>query len=240
MPHRLTWLGHANFRIDTAQGATILIDPFFEGNPKSPAPWKDMGKVDAVLITHDHGDHVGQAVDICRDTGAALVAIVGTADKLAQAGVPQAQVVGGIGMNIGGTVEVAGVRATMTQAVHSTDSGQCAGYIVDLGDFCLYHAGDTGVMASMGLFGELHDIDLALLPIGGHFTMDARQAALACRLLRCTAVTPMHWGTFPVLEQNTAAFAAALERFAPSTRLQVMEPGVAVELVRGVRVNAVS
>jgi len=233
MPHTLTWLGHSNFRIDTASGSTLLIDPFFEGNPKSPTPWKDLGTVDAVLVTHDHGDHVGQAVEICRDTGAALVAVVGTAGKLMEAGVPQAQIVGGVGMNIGGTVEVAGVRATMTQAVHSTDSGACAGYIVDLGDFVLYHAGDTGVMASMGLLGELYDIDLALLPIGGHFTMDARQAALACRLLSCKAVTPMHWGTFPVLEQNTQAFAAALEQFSPSTRLAVMEPGAPVTLVRG-------
>ncbi len=236
MPHSLTWLGHSNFCIRTAAGATILIDPFFEGNPKNPAPWKDLGKVDAVLITHDHGDHVGQAVDICKDTGATLVAIVGTAGKLMQAGVPQGQIVGGVGMNIGGTVEVAGVRATMTQAVHSTDSGECTGYIVDLGDFTLYHAGDTGIMASMGLFGEMYDIDLALLPIGGHFTMDARQAALACRLLCCKAVTPMHWGTFPVLEQNTRAFAAALEQFAPATRLAVMEPGAPVDLVRGARV----
>ncbi len=148
---------------------------------------------------------------------------------------PQDQVVGGIGMNIGGTVEVAGVRATMVQAVHSTESGECTGYIVDLGDYCLYHAGDTGIMASMGLFGELHDIDLALLPIGGHFTMDARQAALACRLLGCTTVTPMHWGTFPVLEQNTRAFAEALQKFAPGTGLRVMEPGKPVELVRGVQ-----
>ena len=235
MPHTLTWHGHANFSIHTASGSTILIDPFFEGNPKSPTPWKDLGAVDAVLITHDHGDHVGQAVDICRATGAALVAIVGTAGKLMDAGVPQSQIVGGIGMNIGGAVEVAGVRATMTQAVHSTESGECTGYIVDLGDFTLYHAGDTGIMASMGLFGELHDIDLALLPIGGHFTMDARQAALACRLLRCKAVTPMHWGTFPVLEQNTQAFATALEHFSPATRLAVMEPGRTVDLVRGVR-----
>jgi L-ascorbate metabolism protein UlaG (beta-lactamase superfamily) len=219
MTNTLTWYGHANFRIDTGS-ATILVDPFFEGNPTAPVGAAAVTACDAVLVTHDHGDHVGAAVDICQRTGATLVAIVGTAARLQQAGVPAAQIVGGIGMNIGGSTEIAGVRITMTQAFHSSESGAPTGYILTLpGGYTIYHAGDTGIFASMQTWGRLHAIDLALLPIGGFFTMDPRQAALACQLLRCKAVLPMHWGTFPVLEKNTAAFAAALAEFAPETAL---------------------
>lgn len=230
MPDTLTWYGHANFRID-AGGATLLVDPFFDGSPTAPMSGADIAACDAVLVTHDHGDHVGSAVDICVRTGAQLVAVVGTAGKLQQAGVPAAQIVGGVGMNIGGTVRVAGVNVTMTQAFHSSDSGAPTGYILGLpGGKTVYHAGDTGIFSSMELFGQLYDIDYALLPIGGHFTMDARQAALACALLDCAHVVPMHWGTFPVLEGNTEAFAAALAEFAPGTTLCTPAIGTPMEL----------
>lgn len=226
----MTWYGHATFRFDT-DDATILVDPFITGNPDAPVKAADITSCDAVLITHDHGDHVGDAVDICNRTGAQLVAIVGTAGKLQQAGIPAPQIVGGVGMNIGGTVQVAGIGATMTQAFHSTDSGAPTGYILQLpGGKTVYHAGDTGIFASMELFGQLYDIDFALLPIGGHFTMDPRQAALACSLLDCDNVVPIHWGTFPVLEQNTTAFDKALTEFAPDTTLQPLEIGVPFEL----------
>ncbi|WP_461210191.1 metal-dependent hydrolase [Desulfocurvus sp. DL9XJH121] len=225
MPDTLTWYGHSNFRID-AGGATLLIDPFFDGSPTAPMSASEITACDAVLVTHDHADHVGAAVDICRRTGATLVSIVGTAGKLQEAGVPAEQVLGGVGMNIGGTVQVAGVAVTMTQAFHSSDSGAPVGYILSLpGGRTIYHAGDTGIFASMELFGQLHDIDYALLPIGGHFTMDTRQAAVACALLDCANVVPMHWGTFPVLEQNTEAFAEALAEFSPETGLCCLEIG---------------
>ena len=222
----LTWYGHACFRIDTGD-ATLIIDPFITGNPTAPLAAADIDTCDAVLITHDHGDHVGDAVDICRRTGANLVAVVGTAGKLQAAGIPAEQIVGGVGMNIGGTVQVAGVGATMTQAFHSTESGTPTGYILHLpGGVTVYHAGDTGIFSSMGLWGQLYDIDYALLPIGGHFTMDPRQAALACSLLDCANVVPMHWGTFPILEQNTQTLAQALAEFSPDTTLQTLEIGV--------------
>jgi len=225
MSNTLTWYGHANFRVD-AGNATLLIDPFFEGNPTAPLSGADIKKCNAVLLTHDHGDHVGSTVDICKATGAQLVAIVGTAGKLQEAGVPAAQIANGIGINIGGSIDIAGVTITMTQAFHSSDSSLPTGYILTLpGGTTVYHAGDTGIFASMEQWGLLYDIDYALLPIGGRFTMDARQAALACKLLRCSKVVPMHWGTFPVLEQNTKAFAAALKEFAPDTVLTPMEIG---------------
>ena len=230
MPDTLTWYGHANFRIDAA-GTTLLVDPFFEGNPNAPVTSTDIRSCDAVLVTHDHGDHVGATVDICKRTGAKLVAIVGTAGKLQQAGIPAEQIVGGGGMNIGGTVEVAGVGVTMTQAFHSSDSGAPTGYILRLpSGKTVYHAGDTGIFSSMELWGQLYDIDYALLPIGGFFTMDPRQAALACALLDCAHVVPMHWGTFPVLEQSTRTFAAALAEFAPETTLCTPEIGTPLPL----------
>jgi len=232
MSNTLIWHGHSCFEVRTAE-AVALIDPFLDGNPKSPGGAAAIERCDLVLVTHDHGDHVGQAVDICQRTGAKLGAMVGTAGKLTAAGVPKNQVIGGTGFNIGGTVEVKGVKATMTQAFHSSDSGAPAGYILTLPDgFVLYHSGDTGIFASMETWGKLYAIDLALLPIGGFYTMDARQAALACALLGCKAVTPMHWGTFPVLAANTQAFAAELAKTAPATRLQVMEPGTPVSIGR--------
>ncbi|NJB67298.1 L-ascorbate metabolism protein UlaG (beta-lactamase superfamily) [Desulfobaculum xiamenense] len=230
MTNTLTWYGHANFKIQTP-GATILVDPFFDGNPTSPIRAAAIDSADLVLITHDHGDHVGSAVDICTRTGAQLVAIVGTAEKLRDAGVPAGQIANGIGMNIGGTITLKGIDITMTQAFHTSESGAPAGYIITLENgFTIYHAGDTGIFASMELWGQLRDIDLALLPIGSVFTMDPAQAALACKLLRCRSVLPMHWGTFPVLEQNTAAFAKALAATAPGTRLLRADIGTPLAL----------
>ena len=234
MRHTLTWHGHSNFQIASAN-VNILIDPFFEGNPVCSADSCTIAQPDVVLVTHDHGDHVGQAVEICQKTGAQLGAVVGTAQKLMEAGVPQEQVLNGIGFNIGGSLKVKGATITMTQAYHSSESGVPTGYIITLEDgYTLYHAGDTGIFSGMELWGKLYSIDLAVLPIGGVFTMDSRQAAMACELLRCDAVTPMHWGTFPVLEKNTEAFARYLKEYAPGTRLLELAPGESQVLERDV------
>ena len=230
MRHELTWNGHSNFTLKTG-GQTILIDPFFDGNPAAAMAAKDITHVDYVLVTHDHGDHVGQALDICKATGAKLLAIVETSRKLNSQGVPDEQIVNGVGMNIGGTVTLGGVRATMVQAMHSSESGLPVGYILTLSDgYTLYHAGDTGLFATMKLFGKLFSIDMALLPVGGIFTMDARQAAVACKLLRCSKVLPMHWGTFPALAQNTDAFARELEEFKTDAVMVRCKPGETVIL----------
>lgn len=234
MRHELTWNGHSNFTLKT-DGLTILIDPFFDGNPKAVRASKDLTKVDYVLVTHDHGDHVGQAVEICKSTGAKLLAIVETCAKLQKQGLPQEQVVDGIGINIGGSIDLGSVRATMVQAIHSSESGLPVGYILTLGDgFTLYHSGDTAIFATMELYGKLFSIDTALLPVGGTFTMDARQAAVACKLLRCRQVLPMHWGTFPVLEKNTRAFGLALEDLGVETMLVQCEPGQTVSLEKDI------
>lgn len=226
----LTWHGHSNFQITTPE-CTILIDPWFEGNPSACVGSEACSQVDLVLVTHDHDDHLGQAVEICKRTKAHVGAVVETAGKLMQSGVPDEQIVNGIGFNIGGTVDFKGLKVTMVQAFHSSATGCPVGYILTLPDgYCVYHAGDTGIFSSMELFARLYSIDLALLPIGGVFTMDPPQAALACNLLQCANVLPMHWGSFPVLEQNTDRFAQELHNQGVSTRLISLHPGQSLEL----------
>ncbi|SKA66764.1 metal-dependent hydrolase [Desulfobaculum bizertense] len=227
----VTWYSHANFLLEY-DGVRILIDPFFTGNPQAPCTADEIAPVDAVLVTHDHGDHVGDAVALCAKHNVPLVTIVGTAEKLQQQGVPADCIANGIGMNIGGTLEIKGVKITMTQAFHSSESGAPTGFILRFPDgTTVYHAGDTGIFSSMQLFGELYSIDVAMLPIGGVFTMDPLQAAKACELLGCSTVIPMHWGTFPVLEQNTEHFAQALAaRGLNAVKMLAPEPGTAVIL----------
>ena len=225
----ITWYGHSAFNISAPQ-AHVLIDPFF--TPASGVTVESLGPVDMLLVTHDHGDHVGEAVNICRKTGAMLGAIVGTAGKLAEDGVPEAQILNGIGFNMGGTMEHKGIKATMTQAFHSSDSGAPAGYIIEMPDgLVVYHAGDTCIFSGMELWGQLYHIDVALLPIGGVFTMDARQAALACKLLGCKSVIPMHWGTFPVLAQSAEYFQEQVARLCPDCDCIAMRPGQSLSFV---------
>jgi len=232
MNKTITWHGHANFQIATPE-CNILIDPFFSGNPKAVTAWEAIDAPDAVLVTHMHGDHAGDAASICKKFGSLLGAVVGTAEKFLPLGVPEKQILNGIGFNIGGTVSVKGVSITMTQAFHTSEAGAPTGYILTFADgYTIYHAGDTGIFASMGLFGELYSIDLALLPVGGVFTMDARQGAMAAKLLKARSVIPMHWGTFPVLSQSTDDFKKELAAKAPGCRCLDVSPGQSVELQR--------
>ena len=228
----ITWYGHSAFRITSPHEGKerhLCIDPFL--TPASGVTVDSMGPLDVVLVTHDHADHVGEAVALCRKSGAMLGAIVGTAETLVERGLPQAQLLNGIGFNMGGTVEHAGFAMTMVPAFHSSQSGCPAGYIIRTPDgLTVYHAGDTCVFSGMALWGQLHAIDVALLPVGGVFTMDAPQAALACSLLGCKQVIPMHWGTFPVLAQSTAAFKEELARRAPACRCLDLAPGQSIYL----------
>jgi L-ascorbate metabolism protein UlaG (beta-lactamase superfamily) len=199
----LTWLGHGTF-ILAASGKRILIDPWVMGNPACPEDHKDVGRLDAILITHAHSDHIGDAIEIARSSRATVVSIPETSHWLASKGIEDL-----VEMNKGGTVEVAGCLVHMTHALHScgiTDGdrivygGEAAGYVVELpGRLKLYHAGDTAVFGDMALIGKLLEPDWALLPIGDHYTMGPRSAAEAVRLLGVRTVVPMHFGTFPVL-----------------------------------------
>jgi len=215
----ITWYGHANFRIK-AGDADLLIDPFFVGNPSAPISYEDVDHCDLILVTHDHSDHIGQTLELAVRHDAEVVAIFDVIQELIRLGLPAHL---GVGMNIGGTVRRLGLDIKMVHAMHSADNGMPAGFIItDPDGLCVYNSGDTGLFGDMELFGKFHDIDIAILPIGGHFTMDAKQAAYACKLLGCKKMIPQHWGTFGVLAQNTEAMAEQLALAAPGTELVTM------------------
>jgi len=227
---QIRWYGHANVQVTDGK-ATVCVDPFFEGNPLCTTDWRAIPAPDLVLVTHDHGDHAGQSLEICQTTGAMLGCVVETGARFVSAGLPASQLFAGIGFNIGGTVEYKGIRVTMTPAFHSSESGVPVGYIVQMpSGFTFYHAGDTCVFSDMTLWGELYPLDLALLPVGGFFTMDARQAALACKMLKTRALLPLHWGTFPLLASGTDELQTELAKQAPACRLLDVKPGDAAPL----------
>ena len=200
----LTWLGHATFLIKTPDGKKVLVDPWVMQNPACPDDLKDPGDVDIMLITHGHFDHIADAVELANQKSPEVVSIPETSAWLASKGVENLTE-----MNKGGTVQTGDIKVHMTHAVHScgiTDGdhiiygGEAAGYVIEFdGGFKLYHAGDTAVFSDMALIGKLLEPDIALLPIGDHYTMGPRSAAEAVRLLGVKTVVPMHFGTFPVL-----------------------------------------
>jgi len=228
MAAKVRWLGHACFLITSPKGVKIIIDPWIKENPLCPVKIEEISEVDLVLVTHDHFDHAGDAAEIVKRTQAVLVAAPETAAKFqSQLGVPSEKVVfGGFGMNIGGTAIIKDINVIMTQALHSSETACPAGYIIRLEDgFTIYHAGDTGIFESMRLLGELYPLDLALLPIGGVFTMDSYQAARALKLLKPKRAIPMHYKTFPILEQSPDRFVELARKEAPEVEIVVLEPG---------------
>jgi L-ascorbate metabolism protein UlaG (beta-lactamase superfamily) len=204
----LTWHGHACVEIRTPGDRVVLIDPWF-GNPKSTRTADQVERCDLLLVTHGHSDHMGDAVALASRLRPTWPAIHEMSLWLGRRLPGGADAV--VGMNKGGTVEAAGITVTMTGADHSAGDwnaagettlylGEPAGFVLELENgFRIYHAGDTAVFGDMRLIGELHRPDLALLPIGGHFTMDPRAAALAVELLGVRHVMPIHYGTFPLL-----------------------------------------
>jgi L-ascorbate metabolism protein UlaG (beta-lactamase superfamily) len=231
---RITWLGHATFAVTTPAGKTVVFDPFIEGNPTFPAGGrKHLEHVDLILVSHAHNDHMGDAASLSRATGAPIVCVHEISIFLAGQGVQA------VGMNKSGTTEAGGVRVTMVGADHSSgyvdDSGrlvfggEAAGFVLHVGDGegeAVYHAGDTGLFGDMALIGELYHPSVALLPIGGHYTMGPREAAKAARLLAVDAVVPMHYGTFPPLTGRPDALRAALA--GTGVEVTALEPGQTV------------
>lgn len=224
----LKWLSRAAFIITSPGGKTIIIDPWIVDNPLCPIKVDDIEVADIVLVTHDHSDHTGSAVDIAKKTGAILVAMVETARRFrSELGLPAQNVVhGGRGMNIGASTEIEGITITMTQAFHSSRTALAAGYIIKLEDeTTIYHAGDTGIFESMRLLAEMYPLDVALLPIGSSYTMDPMQAAWATKLLKPRTVIPMHYKGVDVLEQDASRFVQLVAKEAPEVEVVVLEPG---------------
>lgn len=227
MATKIRWLGHAFFQITSSRGKLIYIDPWVEENPSCPVKLDDLGKADLILVTHDHFDHVGQAVELAKKTGAMVIAPVETAQALKEGGIPENQIAfGGFGMNIGGTADIDGLKVTMTQAFHSSATATPSGYILTMEDGkSVYHAGDTGIFQSMALLAEIYPLDCALLPIGGVFTMDPIQAAKAVDLMKPKKVIPMHFGSFPILESSADRFRELVNRQNPDVEVIVLKPG---------------
>jgi L-ascorbate metabolism protein UlaG (beta-lactamase superfamily) len=225
----LTWLGHAATRIRLGDGTTVLVDPWLQGNPSCPEAEQTQSRVDAIYLTHGHFDHMGGTIDIAKSTGCQVFAIHEIAVWLEGQGVENV-----VGCNKGGMVAgPGGIRAFMTDAVHSSGisgdqgivpGGEAGGWILDVeAGPTVYHAGDTTVFGDMTLIKDIFSPDVALLPIGGHYTMGAGIAARAGRMLGVETVIPIHFGTFPILagtpDELKDAASGAFEVVA-------MEPGV--------------
>lgn len=231
----LTWVGHSTFLLVTPGGRRVLIEGFVDSCPTTPDELKGegLGELDAILVTHGHGDHVADVAAHATRTGATVAGMVELIGWFGKNGVPEGQL---LDFNKGGTVEVAGLKVTMVDAKHSssTPDGACAGepagFVIELEDgFRLYHAGDTMLFGDMALIGELWSPSLALLPIGGHYTMDPRQAAKACELLGASDVIGMHWGTFPPLTGRPEQLRGLVGE---GVRVHALEPG---DVFAGVR-----
>jgi L-ascorbate metabolism protein UlaG (beta-lactamase superfamily) len=227
---RITWLGHSTVLVETAKGTRILIDPFIAQNPKYPKDFVLPAKIDYILLTHGHGDHISDAVPVAAKHGSTVVAIYELAAYVAAKGVIET-----IGMNLGGTVQLDDVAATMVEAKHSAGAqdeqgthyvGVAAGYVLTITDGpVLYHAGDTAVFGDMKLIRELYGPEVAMLPIGGHFTMGPKEAALATQFLAPKIVLPLHFGTFPPLKGTPEELAALVES---SVQVLRWSPGEAI------------
>jgi len=212
---RITWLGHATVLIQTAKGTNILIDPFIEQNPKYPKGFELPSKIHFILLTHGHGDHISDVVPVAKKHGATVVAIYELADYVAGQGVEKT-----IGMNMGGTVQLDDAAVTMVDAKHSSGAqdkngthyvGIAAGFVITApGGPTIYDAGDTNVFGDMRLIGELYKPEIALLPIGGFYTMSPKEGAVAARYVGAKTILPIHFGTFPPLTGTPAQLAALL------------------------------
>ena len=223
---KLTWLGHATFRIETPGGKIILIDPWVMGNPMCPEKEKNVKKVDVLLCTHGHFDHIGDAVEIAKKHNPKVVGIPELCGWLGKKGVNQTAE-----MNKGGTQTVDDIKVTMVHADHSCGikdgdelvyGGEACGYVVEFANGVkIYHAGDTNVFGDMQIIRELYAPDIAMVPIGDHYTMGPREAAYACNLLKPKTVIPMHFGTFPPLVGRPSD----LRKLAPQVEVKEMKPG---------------
>ena len=226
---RVTWYGHAAFKVEIG-GKKFLIDPWIS-NPKSPLKNPaEVGDIDYIIVTHDHGDHLGDAVSIMRFAKQAkLIAIFEIANKIARELGSSDRV---IDANIGGPIRLEdGFWVVLTPAYHSSDVGHPTGAVFGNDKERAYHAGDTGLFYDMKLIGELYRPKVAMLPIGGHYTMGPREAAKAAELIMPEYVIPMHYGTFPVLWGKPEEFEKYVREFTGDrVKVRVLRPGETVEL----------
>jgi len=227
----LTWLGHASFRLDSPGGKRIYVDPWLTGNPTCPASERSPERVDVIALTHGHSDHVGDTIELWKRFKPRVIALVELRDWLTSQSLDHDM---SSAPNKGGTVHVGGVKITLTDANHSSSGpsgeylGEPAGLVIELEDKkTLYFAGDTNVFGDMQLIGRIYSPEVAVLPIGDHFTMGPREAAVALELLGVRRCVPCHFGTFPILTGTPAE----LRRLAPAgVEVVDMPPGGTIAL----------
>jgi L-ascorbate metabolism protein UlaG (beta-lactamase superfamily) len=230
---KITWLGHSAFLIEGRD--RILVDPFLTGNPKASTT-ADKLDCDIICVTHGHGDHLGDAVGIARRTGAVIASIVEMSDWFEKLGVQS------VGFNMGGTAKVRHTSITMVPAFHSSSisapglefsAAMAVGMVINSGKV-IYHAGDTCVFSDMKLIGEMYHPIIALLPIGGFFTMDPSQAAMAVSLIRPNIAVPMHYGTWPQIDADPKEFEKLVkmrvEKEGRQTKVRILKPGHSLEV----------
>ncbi len=227
---KITWLGHAAFLLEGSK--RVLIDPFLIGNPMAPVKPSDV-KVDLIAVTHGHGDHLGDSVEIAKNNDCPVVTIHELSRILASKGVEA------VGMNIGGTAKVAGVKITMVKAFHSADveengniisAGDPAGFVIELDGVKVYHCGDTDVFSDMKLISELYKPDVMLVPIGGWYTMGIDEAVKAVEFVKPKYVIPMHYNTFPVIETDPGEFKKRVEEKIDGVEVIILKPGESFEI----------
>jgi L-ascorbate metabolism protein UlaG (beta-lactamase superfamily) len=207
----LHYLGHSTFLIKSDK-LNILIDPFITGNKSCSTDLDKLKNIDVILVTHGHDDHLGDAVEIAKRNQSKIICLYDLTSKLKNA----------VTMNIGGTIELEeGIYVSMVQATHSANS---IGFVVSVNGVGVYHAGDTGVFSDMELISKLYDVEIALLPVGGVYTMGVQEAVIATQLIKPRIVIPMHYNTWPQIEIDTKIF-SRLIREETDANPKIMKPG---------------
>jgi L-ascorbate metabolism protein UlaG (beta-lactamase superfamily) len=244
----ITWLGHGSFLFTSVKGRKILLDPWIRTNPKCPVKYREIGcfgSVDVILYTHGHVDHfmLPDAKDLIAQYKPKVVA-PWELSFFIKSQIPEANCQTFTLANKGATANFDGIKVTMTEAFHSAGAqltgfegvnrfvGEAAGYIMEFENgFKIYHSGDTSLMGDMKhIIGDYYEPDMAILPIGGVFTMGPKEAAFACQLIRPRYVIPEHYGTFPVLEQTPDEFMNHVKHYTPEVRIMAVKPGEEVKV----------
>ncbi len=210
----ITWLGHSGIKLKGSK--TVYIDPFLTGNPAASITPDEITEADVVVVTHHHGDHLGDAFPICKKTGATLVSVHEVAVEAEAEGIPNE------GMNIGGTIDTKGVKIHMVQALHSAEKGDPTGVVIEMDGKTIYHAGDTGLTYDMKLIGEFFKPELSFIPIGDRYTMGISSATMAVEFIQTKKVIPIHYNTFPIVSADPEEFK---RRVGDMAEVIILRPG---------------